>query len=292
MEKITFLGLGHMGGAMCELLLKAGYPVSTVVHRTRTTAEKLQAQYGLEIKESYVEAFSQSDVIVSCLPFNYTVRDIFLNEENIKAMKPGTIIVEMTSSQQQLMEEVNEFVTPYGVHLIDAPVSGVPGTFLVMASGEAEYVEKAKPVMLAMGRDVVYCGAAGVGSLIKSINNLMLAVNTMAVAEAANILRDHPEVDPNQFAEIIEGSSGYSKAFGFSFLRRYINHDETVVHEYRSIAKDMRNALDACKNAAVPMSTLSYQLMRLHSEYDTEDANSVYKIYTEHSGGPVHNLVF
>ena len=282
MEKITFLGLGHMGAAMCELLLKAGYPMNTVVHRTRTTAERLNREYGLEIKDSYPDAFREADVIVSCLPFNYTVRDVFLNEENVKAMKPGTVILEMTSSQQQLMEEVDAFVKPHGIHLVDAPVSGVPGTFLVMASGEQEVVEKSKPILLSMGREVVYCGAAGVGSLIKSLNNLMLAVDTMAVAECANILRDHPEVDPQQFAQIIEGSSGYSKAFGYSFLRRYINHDETVVHEYCSISKDMKNALDACKTAVVPMSMFSYELMRLHSEYDHEDANSVYKIYTEH----------
>ena len=186
--RIGWIGTGVMGASMCGHLMEAGY-ATTVYSRTMSKAEQL-IQNGATWADSPKAVAESSDVIFSIVGFPSDVRSVILGEEGVLAgASAGSVIVDMTTSQPSLAEEIFEQAAARGVSSIDAPVSGGDvgarnAALSIMIGGEQETVAALQPLWSAMGKTIVYQGKAGCGQHTKMVNQTLIATGMIGVCEA------------------------------------------------------------------------------------------------------------
>jgi 3-hydroxyisobutyrate dehydrogenase len=211
MKSVGFVGLGNMGLPMVANLLKAGYRV----HAYDVLPEPVQVavDQGATSAASAAEATSRSDVVVSMVPNSPEVELAYLGAGGIlEGARSGQIAVDMSTIDPATTRKVGARLEAAGVRMLDAPVSGgvpgaVAGTLTIMVGGDPGVFAEARPILGAMGRNVVYVGPLGSGEVAKICNNLLAGVSMIAAAEAFTIgLRSG--VDPKILHEIIRTSSG------------------------------------------------------------------------------------
>lgn len=186
--RIGWIGTGVMGASMCGHLMNAGYS-ATVYSRTRSKAESLIGN-GATWVESPKAVAENSDVIFSIVGFPSDVRSVILGENGALAgASAGSVIVDMTTSQPSLAEEIYRVAAEQGVSSIDAPVSGGDigaknAALSIMIGGDAEVVEALQPLWTAMGKTIVHQGKAGCGQHTKMVNQTLIATGMIGVCEA------------------------------------------------------------------------------------------------------------
>ena len=187
-EKIGWVGTGVMGLSMCRHVIDAGFEM-TVYSRTRSKAEPL-VQAGASWAESPRSVAECSDVVFAIVGMPEDVREVFLGEQGILAgCKPGSIVVDMTTSQPTLAQEIYKVAAENQVHSIDAPVSGGDvgarnGTLSIMIGGEQQYVEALDLCWQAMGKSIVYQGGPGAGQHAKVVNQILVANGMIGLCES------------------------------------------------------------------------------------------------------------
>lgn len=185
--RIGWVGTGVMGSSMCGHLLRAGYRV-TVTTRTRSRAEGLLAQ-GAAWAGNPAGVAAASDVVFSMVGFPDDVRRVLLGSDGaLSQARPGTVLVDMTTSEPSLAMELAGAAAERGVHVLDAPVSGGDvgarnGTLSIMVGGPAEVFEAVRPCFEAMGSTVVLQGGHGAGQHTKMVNQVLIAGTMVAMAE-------------------------------------------------------------------------------------------------------------
>ena len=186
--KIGWIGTGVMGSSMAGHLLDAGFAV-TVYTRTKEKAAGLLKK-GATWAESPRAVAEISDVIFSIVGFPQDVRQVLLGEDGALAgAKPGSVLVDMTTSEPSLAVEICEAAKKKGVQSVDAPVSGGDvgaknGALSIMIGGEEEAVRALQPCWEAMGKTIVYQGGPGAGQHTKMVNQTLIAANMIGVCEA------------------------------------------------------------------------------------------------------------
>ncbi len=178
-----------MGLSMCRHLVHAGHPM-TIHSRTAARGQPLLSEPGVEWAGSPGELAEQSDVIFSIVGYPDDVRNIHLETGGtIAAARPGTILVDMTTSSPELAREIYQRARENDLHSIDAPVSGGDtgarnATLSIMLGGDAEPVQKVLPLLRRMGKTIVHQGAAGCGQHTKMANQILIATNMIGVCES------------------------------------------------------------------------------------------------------------
>ncbi|MCA9230170.1 MAG: NAD(P)-dependent oxidoreductase [Planctomycetales bacterium] len=186
--RIGWIGTGVMGASMCGHLIKAGY-AATVYSRTQAKAEPLLS-LGAKWAESPRKVAERSDVVFSIVGFPADVREVILGQEGALAgCAPGTVLVDMTTSQPALAIEIAEAAAAKDVVSIDAPVSGGDvgaknGTLSIMIGGDQGTVESLAPLWEIMGSTWVWQGPAGAGQHTKMVNQTLIGGNMVGVCEA------------------------------------------------------------------------------------------------------------
>ncbi len=185
---VAWIGTGVMGAAMCGHLLKAGYRVS--VHtRTRAKAQPL-LDLGATWAESPRVAAIGADVILTMVGFPRDVRSVYFGHEGLlHSAKPGTILIDMTTTEPSLSREIAVAAAAKGVTAIDAPVSGGDvgakhATLSIMIGGAPEAVETIRPLLDLLGRKIVHQGSAGAGQHTKLCNQIVIAGAMVGVCES------------------------------------------------------------------------------------------------------------
>jgi 3-hydroxyisobutyrate dehydrogenase len=186
--RVGWIGTGVMGASMCGHLLGAGHPVR-VFTRTREKAEPLLAR-GARWADSPAEVAASSDVLFSIVGFPADVREVVLGRDGVLAgIRPGAIAVDMTSSEPSLAREIEAAARARGAFALDAPVSGGDvgaraATLSIMVGGEAEVLERVRPLFERLGKTIVHQGPAGAGQHTKLVNQMLIAANMVGVCEA------------------------------------------------------------------------------------------------------------
>ncbi len=186
--RVGWIGLGVMGSSMCQHVLDAGYPV-TVFTRTRTRAETLVAQ-GALWSDSPSAVAEQSDIVMSMVGFPAEVRDVLLGEYGaLSRLASGGVLVDMTTSEPSLAQEIYAEASAKGVGSLDAPVSGGDvgaknGTLSIMVGGDVDVCERLRPIFSLMGSTIVHQGPAGAGQHTKLVNQTLIASGMIGVCEA------------------------------------------------------------------------------------------------------------
>jgi 3-hydroxyisobutyrate dehydrogenase len=210
-KRIGFVGVGTMGKLMAINLLKRHYQVTAFDLNPAPVEELLE--FGAERAGSASEAAAVSDVVLTMLPSSPHVEQAVLGAGGIlDGMRPGTILIDMSTIDPLVSRSVAEKVAARGFRMLDAPVSGGSvgardATLTIMVGGPADLFEECRPVLEAMGTNVIHCGDNGMGEVVKVVNNLIAGVSMAVTAEAYNIgLR--AGADPKVLYEVISKSSG------------------------------------------------------------------------------------
>ena len=212
---VGFIGVGNMGNPMAGNVLKAPVPM-TVFDMNPKVMENL-VKAGARRAGSAREVVDQSEILLTSLPASAEVEAIYLEPGGlVERAKPGTILIDLSSVLPSTPRKIEPVAKARGVHFLEAPVSGgVSGaqaaTLAIMVGGEAGPLERARPVLLAIGPNIFHVGPVGAGNTMKAINNMMACVNSVAMMEGL-VLGVKAGLDPMTIYEVVKASSGGSKA--------------------------------------------------------------------------------
>ena len=208
MSTIAFIGLGNMGGPMAANLVKAGYEVQGFdpVPAARAAA----ADAGVSICETAVEAVRDAGVVITMLPNGTLVRQCYA--EVMPAAAAGALFIDSSTIAVDDARAVHAYAVERGFAQLDAPVSGgvkgaAAGTLAFMVGGETDALETARPVLDAMAGKIIHCGDSGAGQAAKLCNNMLLAVQQIAVGEAF-VLADKLGLSAQSLFDVITGATG------------------------------------------------------------------------------------
>jgi 3-hydroxyisobutyrate dehydrogenase len=186
--RLGWIGTGVMGSSMCGHLLAKGYAV-TVFNRSKSRAEALLAK-GAHWADSPKAVAAASDMVFTIVGFPSDVRSVVLGEDGTLAgSRPGTVLVDMTTSEPSLAEEIAKAAAARGVASIDAPVSGGDvgareARLSIMIGGDKSVVEAVMPCFETLGKTIIHQGGPGAGQHTKAVNQVLIASNMIGVCEA------------------------------------------------------------------------------------------------------------
>ncbi len=189
-QRVGFMGLGIMGSAMAANILKAGYPV-TVYNRSAVKAEPL-VRLGAEEAPTPLALAQTAEIIIAMVTGPEALYDLLWGSEGAaEAFGPHRVFINMSSVSPGFTREMGKELATTGVTFIDAPVSGTrkpaeEGTLLILAGGKEEKVKELEPLLLSMGKKVIFCGRVGQGSMMKMFINLLLGLMMEGFAEVLN----------------------------------------------------------------------------------------------------------
>jgi 2-hydroxy-3-oxopropionate reductase len=265
MSTIAFIGLGIMGSPMAVHLQQAGHDV-VGYNRTPEKTQPLVAAGG-RAAQSIADAVSGADVVCVMVPDSPDVRDVLEGEGGVfDNGKPGALVIDFSSIRPDVTVELAEQAHERGLRLLDAPVSGGEAgaknaALSIMVGGSAEDFEAAKPVLDVVGKTVVHVGPSGSGQTVKAANQLIVAANIQALAEAVVFLEAYG-VDTEAALEVLGGGLAGSKVLdqkkGNMLSRSFEPGFRIELHH-----KDLGIVTAAAREAGVviPLGSLVAQLM-------------------------------
>lgn len=211
MTNIAFIGLGNMGGPMARNLLKAGFAL-TVFDIVAASRDAL-AKEGATAAPDIAAAVKDADIVVTMLPATEHSRTAYLSESGVIASaKPGALLVDCSTINADAARDIAAAAAAKGFAMLDAPVSGgtagaAAGTLTFIVGGDAAALERARPLLEKMGKNIFHAGASGAGQMAKICNNMLLAIHMIGTAEALCLGAAHG-LDPKVLSEIMSKSSG------------------------------------------------------------------------------------
>mgnify|MGYP002559242290 FL=1 len=285
--KIGWIGLGIMGKPMAKNLLKAGYEL-WVNNRSQGPMEELAACGAHAATRK--ELAENAEVIITMLPNGPQVREVILGDV-IKDMRPGQIFIDCSSISPVVSKEIAAALAEKGVEMLDAPVSGgepkaIDGTLSFMVGGKQAIFDRCKDILGAMGASVTRCGEVGAGNTTKLANQIIVACNIQAVAEAFT-LAQKAGVDPEVVYKAIRGGLAGSTVLDAKGPMMIAGNDKPGFKIDLHI-KDLNNALDCAHTvgAPVPMTAAVQEILQwLHNNDCGENDHSAIAKYYEHLTG-------
>ena len=217
MSKIGFIGLGNMGGPMVSNLIQEGHNVTA--YDLVPTAIDRAVKTGAIKANSALDAITDSDFVITMLPAGEHVRSVYLDDDKIlDHVLPKTLLIDSSTIDVTTARVVIENATNRGLKMIDAPVSGGvggadAGTLTFMCGGEIEAYNRAEPILKSMGKNIFHAGKAGSGQAAKVCNNLMLAIEMIAVSEGF-LLAEKLDLDAQKLWDI--ASTATSKCWSMT----------------------------------------------------------------------------
>lgn len=248
--KVGFVGIGNMGWPMSANLLKAGHRL-IVFDRDPARSAEFAAAHGCAVARTFAD-FASVEFLITMLPTGPIVREVFLAEENgglAQHLSPGTIAIDMSSSEPTGTRLLGEALARRQIVLLDAPVSGaVPraqaGTLTIMIGGaDRAAIERAKPLLSSMGNRLFETGALGSGHAMKALNNFVAAAGYTAAAEALLIGRRFG-LDAARMLEIMNVSTGRNFNTEVVMKEHVVDRKFATGFALGLLAKDVKIAAD------------------------------------------------
>ena len=287
--KIGFIGTGAMGRPMLANLVKKGHTVSA--YDVAEPALDGAVRAGAARAASTAAAARDAELVITMLPSSSHAESAYLGAGGVlESVAHGRLCVDMSTIDPSVSRRIADAVTARGARFLDAPVSGgVPraedGTLAIMVGGDARDFEEARPVLAAMGANIIHVGPVGSGEVAKLCNNLIAGVAAVAVSEAFRIAEGFG-VDPKVLTDVI------SKSSGNTWVMEHMHPVPGLVGKAPSsrdyapgfttdlMAKDLGLAVNAARELRVPVvvAPAAQQALRLASSHGLgrKDFSSVY----------------
>jgi 3-hydroxyisobutyrate dehydrogenase len=262
--RVGWIGTGVMGRWMCQHLMSKGYK-ATVYNRSKEKAGPLLDQ-GAAWADTPRQLAENADAIFAIVGFPKDVREVFLGEKGaLGSARPGSILVDMTTSEPSLAREIYEAAKKKGVGSVDAPVSGGDvgaknAALSIMVGGDADSVDAVKPLLECMGKTIVHQGPAGAGQHTKMVNQVLIASNMIGVCEAL-LYGYKAGLDLKTVLQSVGGGAAASWSLN-NLGPRIIDRNFEPGFFVEHFIKDMKIALDESErmNLALPGLALAKQL--------------------------------
>jgi 3-hydroxyisobutyrate dehydrogenase len=257
LPSVGFIGVGNMGWAMAACLVRAGFTVNVNDSR-REVADNFVQQIGGYAPDSLRQLAQVSDVVITMLPTSAIVEHVLATGDDsvLAGMKPGTVVVEMSSGVPSVTQVLAQRVAELGGHLIDAPVSGgVPraktGELAIMVGGDAAVIDRAMPVLQAMGTSVLRTGAVGSGQAMKALNNLVSAGGFLIGIEAL-LIGSRFGLDPATMVDVLNAATGMNNSTQKKFKQFVLSRSFASGFSLDLLVKDLSIALQVGRETATP----------------------------------------
>lgn len=277
-KTVGFIGLGVMGNSMAKHLLHAGYRLN-VYSRTKEKAEEV-ISLGASWKGSVKELAKQSEIIITMIGYPKDVEEVYLGEQGIiEAANSGTHVIDMTTSQPALAKKIYEQASTKQIYVLDAPVSGgdigaKEARLAIMVGGDKQAFDYCLPLFEAMGKNIVYQGAAGAGQNTKMCNQIAIASGMIGVCEAI-AYAEKSGLDPATVLKSI--STGAAGSWSLSNLApRMLAEDYEPGFFVKHFIKDMGIAIEESNSMDIntPGLKLAYQLYEQLAEIGEENSGT------------------
>lgn len=304
--KIGFIGLGIMGQPMCRNLMKAGYPMK--IYARRADVREAFRQEGAEIAETIAACADGVDLLITILPNAPEVREVLLGETieeigetieksgdrsrvanvgaAIDTLKAGATVIDMSSINPLESQAISQILAARSINFIDAPVSGgepkaIDGSLSIMVGAEEELFEHYYAVLKTMAATVVRVGDVGAGNTAKLANNMIVAVNIAAVAEAL-VFAEKAGVDPLKVYEAIRAGLAGSNVLDAK-AKMMVDHQFEPGFRVNLHQKDLRNAqaVAESKGIEMPFAEKAKEILDylVDSGYGMEDHSSMLRYF-------------
>ncbi|MGB4407590.1 MAG: 2-hydroxy-3-oxopropionate reductase [Sphaerochaeta sp.] len=288
--KIGFVGLGIMGKPMVKNLLKAGHTV-VVFDLNKASVEEVVAA-GAVAGTSASDVASRNPLVITMLPNSPHVKAVVMGENGVlSGAKEGTILIDMSSIAPLASQEIEKACSAKKVRMLDAPVSGgepkaVDGTLAIMVGGDKDLFEEVKGLLLVMGATAVHCGAIGAGNTTKLANQIIVALNIAAVAEAFTLVKK-AGVDPALVFDAIKGGLAGSTVMNAKAPMMMDSNFKPGFKVDLHI-KDLANAMDTGHGLGSPLpltASVREMMETLHADgFGGDDHSALARYYAKLSG--------
>lgn len=286
-QKVGFIGLGVMGQSMAKHILQAGYPLY-VYTRTKEKAKGL-IQLGATWINSISELSKECEFIITMIGYPKDVEDVYLGENGIiSSAKPGTYVIDMTTSQPSLAKKIYEQAKLKNIQSLDAPVSGGDigareARLAIMVGGDKDAFDHCLPLFEIMGQNIVYQGEAGSGQHTKMCNQIAIAAGMIGVCEAISYAKKSGLDPANVLKSITTGAAG---SWSLSNLApRMLSDDFEPGFYIKHFIKDMGIALEESNAMELytPGLELAYKLYEQLAKagYEEEGTQALVKLWQE-----------
>lgn len=263
---IGFIGLGIMGRPMAEHLLKAGYRL-TVFNRTASKTKPLVAQ-GAESANSPVELAAVCNVIITMVPDTPEVEEVLFGNGGVKeGLSAGKVIIDMSTISPEATEKFAERLRESNCEMLDAPVSGgepgaIAATLTIMVGGKQEVFEKCQPIFATLGKNIVYTGKNGNGQRTKLVNQVICALNILAMTEGLRLAK-LSKLDLQTTLQAVSGGAAGSWMLN-NLAPRILKNDFAPGFMMRLQSKDLRLATELMQSLGkeLPGTALTHQLFQ------------------------------
>ena len=281
--RIAFIGLGIMGLPMAGHLLKAGFPL-TVYNRTASRAIGL-VQAGAQQAATPAEAAPGADFVISIVTDGPDVEQVLLGPDGaVHGAQPGAIFIDMSTISPETARNLSDRLSLHQIEFLDAPVSGGDvgarnATLTIMAGGKQDVFERARPVFEVLGKRLTHVGPAGAGQVVKACNQVVTAINLLAVCEALT-LAEKNGIDQQTMIHVLAG--GASQSWSLENMGpRIAKGDFTPGFMVKLLQKDLNIVLSLARRhgLALPGATLVQRFLEdnvAHGEA-AEGSQALYK---------------
>jgi 3-hydroxyisobutyrate dehydrogenase len=254
--RVGFIGLGKMGQPMVRQLARAGYCV--LAHDLDPQAVKRACETaGVEALGSPKSIANRCETVITMLPDGKAVRSVTLAADGLLAgFSSGNVLIDMSSSSPVGTRELGAELAARGVDLIDAPVSGgvrkaEDATLAVMVGGEARTVERCRPVLESMGKQIFLTGPLGSGHAMKALNNYVSAAGLAAAVEAV-LAAARFGLDPGNVVDVLNASTGMNNSTLNKFHRFILSRAFDSGFSLDLMVKDLKTALEVARSSGTP----------------------------------------
>ncbi|MFC3124072.1 NAD(P)-dependent oxidoreductase [Pseudoroseomonas globiformis] len=253
-RRLAFVGIGNMGWPMAQKLLEAGFEL-TVADAVPGRAARFAGELGGHAAADAAEAAAGADALITILPTSRHVSDVV--EEVAGHLPPGALFIEMSSGSPEVTRQLATRLLEGGVDMIDCPVSGgVPrarsGELSIMAGGDVAALDRAEPVLRAMGTTIHRCGGIGAGQAMKALNNLVSAGGFLIGVEAM-LVGQKFGLDPALMVEVLNASTGMNNSTQKKFRQFVLSRRFDAGFGLDLMVKDLSIALEVARENGVPV---------------------------------------
>ncbi|MDW8316012.1 MAG: NAD(P)-dependent oxidoreductase, partial [Rhodovarius sp.] len=262
-ERIGFIGIGRMGWPMAANLLARGFDVA-VADRDTARVARFAAELGGRAAADAAEAARGAQAVITMLPTSREVAEV------ARAIRPvltrGALLIDMTSGQPGATRAIAAELAQAGIEMVDCPVSGGvararTAELAIMAGGDPAVLDRAEPILRAMGSSIHRCGPIGAGQAMKALNNLVSAGGFLIGIEAL-LIGQRFGLDPEVMVDVLNASTGMNNSTQKKFKQFVLSRSFDSGFSLALMAKDLSIALEVGREAGVatPFAALCREL--------------------------------
>jgi 3-hydroxyisobutyrate dehydrogenase len=280
-QKIAFLGLGVMGGAMAANLIKRGYSVTGWNRSQNRPTIATFTSAGGTLAQSLQEAVSDADVVFSCLGDVPDVVEVLIGEHGaMNFSKANTLFIDTSTIGSDAAKTIGNALIHSGLRFLDAPISGGDvgarnGTLTFMVGGKPEDLQECLPLFEAMGSNIKHCGAIGSGQAVKLCNQTLVSVYMLALCETMQ-MAEKMGVDPQLVVDVCGSGAAGSWALtnlGMKVATRDYQAGFSIKHMLKDLrlVQEISQKIDASQDFAVDLPAIALAIQNFQKVSQLDD---------------------